>query len=289
MRKRLLYAADPRWAAMAGRLDELVAAGRLHLLKDEGRTYAGLLPGHDGVPVFVKRTRAGSWMRGLVAAARGSQVKRWLGGAAMLGAAGFSRPAPLVALEVRRAGAVVECYLVCEALRDAAVLSRAVLGGGSVNFRRRRALLAAVAREVCRLHDAGLYTRDLQETNLMVEERAGASLRIWFVDLEDFRRARSVSWHTRLTNLVHLDRSLGRFLGRATRMRFLCDYLDGMALGREERRRLVTQLLRLRTRVESRRRARGAQQPAAAPPTPLASPDPAAAAGAAGLAPPAGD
>lgn len=262
MRKRLLYAADPRWAAMAESLDELVAED-LRPLKDEGRTRAGLMRGPDGVLVFAKRMRTGSWLRGLVAAARGSRVKRWLGGATMLGAAGFNRPAPLAALEMRRAGAVVECYLACEALGDAAVLSHVVLGGGTVNFRRRRELLTAVAREVRRLHDAGLYTRDLQETNLMVEERAGAPPRIWFVDLEDFRRARSVSWRRRLTNLVHLDRSLGRFVSRATRMRFLSDYLAGAASASKDRRRLVMRLLRLRNRVESRRRLREAQGSAA--------------------------
>ena len=101
-------------------------------------------------------------------------------------------------MEVRRAGALSESYLVCEALNDATVLSGAVLGGGKVHFRLRRSLLREVSREIRRLHDAGLYTRDLQETNLMVQERDGAPPRISFVDLEDFRRVRSVSWHRRL-------------------------------------------------------------------------------------------
>src|SRR3984893_11337811 len=113
------------------------------------------------------------------------------------------------ALEVHRAGAVSESYLMCEALNKATVLSGAALGGGTVDFRPRRVLLSAVAREVRRLHDAGLYTRDLQETNLMVEEHGTAPPRISFVDLEDFRRVRAVSWHRRLLNLVHLDRSIG--------------------------------------------------------------------------------
>src|SRR5581483_11610914 len=197
MRKRLVYAADPRWAEAARQLDEIVAACGSNALKDEGRTRACLVPGPDGTPVFVKRVRTGSWLGGLAAMARGSRVRR-----------------SLAALEVRRAGAVTECYLACTALSRATILSRAVFGDGSVDLRRRRALLGAVAHEVRRLHDAGLYTHDLQETNLMVEAGAGAAPRIWFVDLEDFRHARTVSWHRRLTNLIHLDRSLGRFLSR---------------------------------------------------------------------------
>jgi hypothetical protein len=256
MQKRVLFAADPRWAAMAERLDLLMADGDFHVLKDEARTCAGLLKGPDGAWVFVKRVRTGSWARGLIAALRGSRVRRWLEGAAMLAAAGFNRPAPLAALEVSHAGAVSECYLVCEALNDATVLSGAVLDGGRVHFRSRRSLLSAVAREVRRLHDAGLYTLDLQETNLMVRERDGAPPRISFVDLEDFRRARWVSWNRRLLNLVHLDRSIGRFLNRPARLRCLYEYLGGSTLEREARRRTVQQFWQVRDELESRHRAR---------------------------------
>src|SRR5271156_2535057 len=257
MHKRVLFAADPRWAAMAERLDVLMADGGFRALKDEARTCAGLLKGPDGAWVFVKRVRSGSWARGLIAPARGSRVGRWLNGAAMLSLAGFNRPAPLAALEVSKAGAVSECYLVCEALNDATVLSGAVLDGGRVHFRSRRRLLNAVAREVRRLHDAGLYTHDLQETNLMVQECDGAPPRISFVDLEDFRRVRSVSWRRRLVNLVHLDRSIGRFLNRPARLRCLYDYLGSNTRERAERRRIVQQFWQLRDSLENRRRARG--------------------------------
>src|ERR1700719_160338 len=117
----LVYAADSRWAAMAERLDELMADGGFRVLKDEAHTRAGLLRGPGGAWVFVKRVRTSSWARGLVDAARGSRGRRWVGGAAMLAEAGFNRPAPLAALEVHRAGAISECYLICEALNDATV------------------------------------------------------------------------------------------------------------------------------------------------------------------------
>src|SRR5260370_39686949 len=72
----LVYAADSRWAAMAERLDELMADGGFRVLKDEAHTRAGLLRGPGGAWVFVKRVRTGSWARGLVANARGSRVRR---------------------------------------------------------------------------------------------------------------------------------------------------------------------------------------------------------------------
>jgi|SRR5215472_3189176 len=256
MHGRLLYAADPRWAALAERLQTLMAESVFRVLKDEARTRAGLLEVPGDGSVFVKRVRAGSWARGLFARARGSRVRRWLDGAAMLWAAGFNRPAPLAALELYQAGALVESYLVCEALGEATVLSRAVLDEGRVHFRSRRALLSAVIREVRRLHDAGLYTLDLQETNLMIEECDGAPPRISFVDLEDFRRARSVSWQRRMLNLIHLDRSIGRFLNRPARLRCLYDYLGDGARDRGERHDVVQQFWRLRDELESRRRTR---------------------------------
>src|SRR6185437_14040726 len=55
------------------------------------------------------------------------------------------------------------------------------------------------------------------------EDGAGAAV-FYFVDLEDFRRVRRVSKRLRMRNLVHLDRSIGRFASRAKRLRFLYDY-----------------------------------------------------------------
>ena len=118
----------------------------------------------------------------------------------------------------------------------------------------------------------------------MVQERDGAPPRISFVDLEDFRHVRSVSWHRRMLNLVHLDRSIGRFLNRPARLRALYDYLGASTLQRDERRRAVVQFWQLRDGLESRRRARAPRlAPAAAPP---ASPAHGAGAAADGFAPP---
>ena len=92
MHKRVLFAAYSRWAAMAERLDVLMADGGFRALKDEARTRAGLLRGPDGAWVFVKRVRTGSWARGLVATARGSRVRRWLDGAASRPSRGGVQP-----------------------------------------------------------------------------------------------------------------------------------------------------------------------------------------------------
>ena len=52
------------------------------------------------------------------------------------------------------------------------------------DFGRMKTVSERVASEIRRLHEAGLYTLDMQETNLMLEASDGA-IKVSFVDLED--------------------------------------------------------------------------------------------------------
>ncbi len=231
------------------------------VVKDEARTRAGFVA-LDHRPAFIKRYDAGSWAEGLLERARGSRAARSLKGAALLAAAGFAHPEPLAALELSRAGAIRSSYLMSEALAEArrfsAFLDRGV-DARRRNLRWRRATLGAVAAEVKRLHDAGLCSSDLQETNLMLEETAGG-LKVYFVDLDGIRRMMPLPWPSRMRNLVQLDRSIGRFLSRTERLGFLYAYLGRRPTGAEARK-LVGQMLAERERKErqyQRRRARRA-------------------------------
>ncbi|HTW89824.1 MAG TPA: lipopolysaccharide kinase InaA family protein [Candidatus Binataceae bacterium] len=230
--------------------------------KAESRVRAGWLEAGDGSRVFVKRIETRSPLRGLAERIRGSRARRAIRGAAMLAAANVAHPAPLAALEVRsRSGAVRVSYLVSEALENALTLSIFALGRhGELrrDLRRRIEITRAVAAAVRRMHDAGLYTRDLQETNLMLEAD-GAGFRVYFIDLEDFAHPRRVALRRRLLNLVHLDRSVGRFVGRAGRLRFLYAYL-GDHPSRAEIRRTIGRLLRIRARLDRRAAQHGRRQ-----------------------------
>jgi len=251
---RLLFAHAPKWADLAISLDELMATGAFNLHKNEGRVRAGLLKLDISATVFIKRAEARSRGHALYEAMTGSRARRALAGAAILKSAGFAHPTPLAVVEDRgRLGAVRASYLVSEALVEARTFSVFALGRNGELRRdmgRRLSISHAVGREVRRLHDAGLFTRDLQETNLMLEDGPGG-LKIYFIDLEDLRKARRVSERRRLMNLVHLDRSIGRFIGRAGRLRFLYSYI-GKRLNRDEVRRLVTRILRMRNGLDRR-------------------------------------
>src|SRR5580658_2378918 len=260
MKRVVLYARSPEWQRAIERAGELVGGPHFHTIKSEGRTLAGFLDVPETGRAFLKRSESPGWWSGVIDRFRGSRAQRALNGVAMLTAAGFSFAAPIAAMDVRRTGAIRESYLLSQPLERGDTLSRFALGpGGSKgrsDLRRRKDILDAVAREVRRLHDANLYTRDLQETNLMVEDADGAAggFRVYFLDLEDFRRARSVSWRRRMLNLVHLDRSVGRFLSRASRLNFLYTYLGGKP-DRTSARKIVSEILAVRGNV-ARPRAR---------------------------------
>jgi hypothetical protein len=251
MHRRLLFAESPEMAALIEQAVELINSAAFTPVKSEGKTRAGFLvcPGYP--VVFIKRAEVRSRLAGLADFAGGSQASRAIRGARIIRDAGFHCARPLAAMDVIEGFAVRASYLMSEALENAEILSHFALGrdgGKRHGYARRNSVSDALATELRRLHDAGIYTRDLQETNIMVEEHDGA-LHFYFLDLEDFRRVSTLSPRRRMLNLVHLDRSIGRFLSRAGRLDFLYAYLGGKP-AREARRKSVAEFLALRHSVE---------------------------------------
>jgi hypothetical protein len=253
MRRRLLYAQSPAMAALIERADELMASAAFQVVKAEGKTRAGFLACSDGRRVFIKCNEVRSRLAGMYEMLGGSRASRALRGAEILRAAGFHCATPLAAMDSIRSGAVRASYLMSEALEHAQILSHFALGREGEprhGYARRKTVSDALAAELRRMHEAGIYTRDLQETNIVVEERVGA-LCFYFLDLEDFRRSSHVSARRRTLNLVHLDRSIGRFVSRGGRLAFLYAYAQPSS--RAARRAMVANFLELRREVERSR------------------------------------
>ncbi len=259
MRSRILYLQAPQWGGLLEHPSDLLSSARFQEVKNIPRNRAGFFATPQGT-VFVKRFTPASWVEGVLERIRGSRAARSLRAAAMLTGGGFLVPAPLAAREEIAAGAIVASWIFSEALIGARVFSRFIERGyapAQEQKLRRRAALGAVARCVRRLHDAGLFTSDLQETNLMLDEADG-EIKIHFVDLDGFRRLARVSWRRRRRNLVQLDRSVGRFMSRSERLRFLYTYL-GAQPDRDAVRKLAARLMRERRHKDrqfDRRRAR---------------------------------
>ena len=256
MRTVVLYARSPDWRAVVERADELMASADFRAVKSEAHTLAGFLDLPGAGPAFIKRVEVSSWGRGVYARFRGSRAARSIAGAAMLRAQGIAHPEPLAAMDLYQAGAIRASYLVSRALINADSLSRFMLGPGGIkgtNVNRRKQISDTVAAQIRRLHEAGLYSRDLQETNIMVEESESGGYQVCFIDLEDFRRSPRVSWDCRIMNLVHLDRSIGRFLCRAARLDFFYSYL-GHRPDRAAARRMVAEVMAARESIDRRKR-----------------------------------
>ncbi|MGA9724321.1 MAG: lipopolysaccharide kinase InaA family protein [Candidatus Binatus sp.] len=259
MRTVVLYARSPDWRAVVERADELMASPDFRVLKSEARTRAGFIDVPGAGSAFIKRVEVSSWSRGVYARVRGSRAARSLAGAAMLDARGLAHPEPLAAMDLYQAGAIRASYLVSRALVNADSLSRFMLGPAEIkgrNVHRRKQISDTVAAQIRRLHESGLYTRDLQETNIMVEDNESGGFNVYFIDLEDFRRVPNVSWDRRILNLVHLDRSIGRFLCRAARLDFLYSYL-GHRPDRAAARKIVAEVIAARKSIDRHKR-RGA-------------------------------
>jgi hypothetical protein len=252
MTGRGLYASSPDWLVVGGQLDELLQGPAFRVLKKTARTLAGIAR-INGVEVFVKRVTIDSWLKGLILRVCGSRARKTISGAKILRQAGFSHPKLIAAFEHHRGGSVRASYVIAEYLQRPKMLSRFALAEGR-DFDWRRTVSRRLAQTIRRLHDAGCYTRDLQETNLMLEIH-GSGLKIYFTDLEDFRWLPRVPRRLRLLNLIHLDRSIGRFVSRTYRLRFFYDYL-GDKPARAEARALVAQLHGMRRRLEHRKRRR---------------------------------
>ncbi len=95
---------------------------------------------------------------------RGSRARRSVRGAAILARAGFRCAKTLAAMDVLRAEAIRESYLLSGVLEGAERFSVFAVGPSAEQrdgYRRRKAASDADAREVRRLHDAGVYTGDL--------------------------------------------------------------------------------------------------------------------------------
>src|SRR5262249_34165797 len=93
-----------------------------------------------------------------------------------------------------------------------------------------------------RLHEAGVYHRDLKDVNVLVHDATTAPT-FTLLDLERVAVGRPVSPARRLKNVVQLARTLGPLATRTDRARWLTAYL-GDGADRATRRAWTARVLR---------------------------------------------
>jgi hypothetical protein len=206
---------------------------------------------------------------------RGSRAVRARGGLARLTLCGVDSPALVAIAERRRAGIVLESWVLSEFRADAQPLPVA-LANESLERDDRRALLAALGDLVGALHAAGVDHPDLKPSNLLVGSAGALAL----LDLDALVPPRRLTWRRRVRALGQLEayaRDLHPWLSRTDRARVLRAYLVRNPSLHGERRRLAEQAVAWAERrvAEWSRRDRGerrayplAPRPAPAPPRP---------------------
>jgi hypothetical protein len=188
--------------------------------------------------------------RGWLRHARGSKARRELAIAEALAQRGVPVVVPLAAGERRRAGRLVECFLLAPLLEGAVDLRRR-WGDPALTPRERRRLAVSLGEIVRRAHAAGLYQDDLAPNNVLVS--GGSAAGLWLVDFERARLCRRVGTRARRRMLAKLARAAAA-LPAAQRLRFLRAYAGDAGEARRWWERLRDEAPRLARRDDTRMR-----------------------------------
>ncbi len=244
------------------RVTDLVSSQPTHwqctrILKQDSSTTVTLMS--DSIQsVVVKRHRLTRWRHRADALLHGSPARRSWRGAQLLQEYGFPVPHPLAVVEKRGAGLVHESVYISQALPHPPLSDYWRESAPRWSVTQRRLFVRALALFVRAFHTAGLYSGDLRDANLLVEEcqaQHGLQWRFCLVDLDRIKYAPRLTLRRRLKNLVQLDRTLGRRARQTERLFFLYTYL-GSPLPSATQRRFLLKTVRSMRRRKDREYAR---------------------------------
>ncbi|MDD5706241.1 MAG: lipopolysaccharide kinase InaA family protein [Kiritimatiellae bacterium] len=158
-----------------------------------------------GKHYYFKRFHARSLTDAIKGAFRSSRACRAWRGSALASGLGFETPRTVCVMEVRAGCRLIGSAMVTEAVTGARSLDHALRGGPDgppLAGAPRRELIAALGREIGRLHAAGLVHGDLRHGNVLCGEGQD---RARFVLLDNERTRRCRRRHERARNLVQMN------------------------------------------------------------------------------------
>jgi len=254
--------ANPTFVDSLAHADRWFEDPSCQIVKDEEKTKVGRLTvriaDHEH-SIFLKQFNSGSLRHWLASFFVPSRAFRALRGAALLHAAQVPIAAPFAAVEKREWGALAKSFFLTQEVvggktTDAFWLQELRPMRGREGFKRRRAFLAGLAQLFRSLHAQHVYHNDLKDANILaVANSAGAAVVFFLLDLEGVKRFSRLSAKRRVKNLTQLNRTLGRHVGRSEKVYFLRSYLGPAFFDREEKRQLVSQVLRRSRRLDTRK------------------------------------
>ena len=217
----------------------------------------------DTKTVYIKRYNAFSWRYRFGSIFQSSRAVKSLRGAVFLSEAGMFTARPLAAVDSRSWGMLNGSVFLSEEIQngktaDAYWREELLTIKGNDGIRRRKRFLKTLGELFRCLHKQGLYHNDLKDANILVQAIAsGSAERFHLLDLEGIRRYRKLNRRRRIKNLVQLNRTLGKYVRAADKLRFLEGYLGTAFSNRIDKRDWVTRVLRQSIRLDHRRNAEG--------------------------------
>jgi len=204
----------------------------------------------DAKTVYIKRYNAFSWRYRVGSWFQSSGASRSLRGAAILAESRIRTAPCLAAIEARAWGMLQRSFFLSEEIpegKTADVYWREALLAmkGRTGQRQRRRFLRDMGVFFNSLHEQGLYHNDLKDANIVLSpDPEGEGTRFYLLDLEGVRRYRILNRRRRIKNLVQLHRTLGSYLRRPDKLRFLKGYLGPSFAHKTTQRQWVSAVLR---------------------------------------------
>jgi tRNA A-37 threonylcarbamoyl transferase component Bud32 len=204
------------------------------VIKKSRRRWAAILTLPNQQRIFFKRDRTDGRAESLKYLLFPSKARKEWFVADQLRKRNLNIPQPLGWFEKAHWGFLKESYYLSEAIgTGTSLIEEPLKWGGSL-------YLDELARTVRRIHDSGLFHRDLHGGNFLWD---GASF--FLTDLHRAKILRSVSFNQRLLNLAQIFHSLRSGWGDEERLRFIGKYFEGEPIlqKREELLREIRSLM----------------------------------------------
>jgi len=185
------------------------------VLRETRLRWAAIFALPNGRKIFLKRDRTKGWLESLKYVLLPTKARKEWFVAHQLQKKNLNIPKPLGWMERIHRGFVQESYYLSEAIGSGVSLieDSAKLGD--------RFSLIELAKAVKKIHNAGLFHRDLHAGNFLWD---GESL--FLTDLHSAKIVGYLSLHRRLWNLAHLFHSLRSFWAEKDFVRFLQEYFE---------------------------------------------------------------
>ena len=210
----------------------------------------------DVKTVYIKRYNAFSWRYRFGSFFQSSGAVRSLHGAAILSASGIRTARPLAAVESRTWGMLNRSFFFSEEIGGAKTADcywqeELVPVKGKEGVRKRKRFLCGMGELFRSLHEQAVYHNDLKDANILVHsDPSGEVEHFYLLDLEGIRHYRNLNRRRQIKNLVQLNRTLGKYLRRVDKVRFLEAYLGPSFSNRIDKRGRIASILRRSNKLD---------------------------------------